>query len=101
MRKKTEDSFHFHYKDNCKEIELSTPSKSAGKACKLLERIVHPACQSQEKKAESVITLVTNLLTIAYYLYKIIRNIIGLVMHIYFQEDQWITGRQNYLEYQV
>ena len=63
MRKK-ENAFHFHYKDDSREIELITSSKDTGKACKLLKKVVPTACLSRKRKVVEAIPFIASLLNI-------------------------------------
>ena len=100
MRKK-ENVFHFHYKDDSREIELITSSKDTGKACKLLKKVVPTACLSRKRKVVEAIPFIASLLNIIDLIARFFSKIIGLFMHIYFQEKTWISKYPNYSVFQI
>lgn len=100
MRKR-EDVFHFHYKDESREIELTTSSKGTEKACKLLKEVVPTACQSRKRKVAEAIPCVASLLTVIDFIVSYFEKIFDLFMHVYLKEKTWISKNPNYSGFQI
>lgn len=100
MRKK-EDVFHFHYKDESREIKVTTSSKATREACKLLKEVVPTACQSRKRKVVEAISFIASLLTVISFTYGFFTKVFDLFMHIYFQEKTWISNHPNYSGFQI